>query len=89
LKQDDTVQKQSFDQSYKNFWSFVDFNANLENYSIQNTIGVQKNLTSSGFNKSLSNYQSSNTCGNSSSGAKLSYQEARKRADELIKTQKI
>ena len=26
LIHDDTVQKQAFDQSYKNFWSFVDFN---------------------------------------------------------------
>ena len=26
LHQDTVVQKQAFDQSYKNFWSFVDFN---------------------------------------------------------------
>ena len=26
LLHDTTVQKQAFDQSYKNFWSFVDFN---------------------------------------------------------------
>lgn len=29
LKHDETVQKQSFEQSYKNFWSFVDFNAQV------------------------------------------------------------
>ena len=27
LKHDEIVQKQSFEQSYKNFWSFVEFNA--------------------------------------------------------------
>ena len=30
LLQDDTVQKQAFDQSYKNFWSFVDFNMKFD-----------------------------------------------------------
>jgi hypothetical protein len=88
LKQDETVQKQSFDQSYKNFWSFVDFNENLENYPTQNT-GTQKNFTSSTFNNPVSSLQSSYTCGNSNPGVKLSYQEARKRADELLRTQKI
>ena len=30
LQNDIIVQKQSFDQSYRNFWSYIDFNAKLE-----------------------------------------------------------
>ncbi len=33
LKHDETVQKQSFEQSYKNFWSFVDSNAEVFLYN--------------------------------------------------------
>ena len=36
LLQDDTVQKQAFDQSYKNFWSFVDFNMKFDGKTTQN-----------------------------------------------------
>ena len=32
LLQDDTVQKQAFDHSYKNFWSFVDFNIKFDGH---------------------------------------------------------
>ena len=46
LHQDTTVQKQAFDQGYKNFWSFVDFNSKYEgvhiNYTILALIKIQK-----------------------------------------------
>ena len=75
LKHDDTVQKQSFDQSYKNFWSFVDFNPNLNLDNIKNfsnsTVITNKNLT-----------------GSSGTGSGLSYLEARRKADELLRSTK-
>jgi hypothetical protein len=75
LKHDDTVQKQSFDQSYKNFWSFVDFNSNVNFDNI-------KNFSSSGVitNKSFSS--------GSVSGSGLSYMEARRKADEILRSSK-
>ena len=90
------MQKQSFDQSYKNFWSFVDFNSNIESYSSEySQAGIivtgghnesQRGSSGNNFNKAVTN-NFGNTS-ESTTGNKLSYQEARKRADELLKTQK-
>ncbi len=71
LKHDDTVQKQSFDQSYKNFWSFVEFNSNAN----MDNVRVFSTQTMNGT------YNKTNTQG-------LSYLEARRRADEIIRSSK-
>lgn len=99
LKHDDTVQKQSFDQAYKNFWSFVDFNVddNLERLqegsnvtnvygsSLSNSVRANNNLSNSGNNFS----QSYNNGGNDSkNNSGFSYLEARKRADELLRAER-
>ena len=77
LLHDTTVQKQAFDQSYKNFWSFVDFNmkygdnvsGNNQNYTQTFTQG---NKTGCTFIKS-----------NKYSGSSLTYDVARERANQL------
>ena len=91
LKHDETVQRQSFDQAYKHFWSFVDFNGMFN-------IGSEKDESIKGYtntfnNKSLNESRSKNLNGTSNSTYtnknisvknNLSYQDARKRADELL-----
>ena len=77
LLQDDTVQKQAFDQSYKNFWSFVDFNMKFDGNTTKNVSTC--NHTNS--KKIKSEY--SMTVGQSCSGVQMTYQEARERANQL------
>ena len=71
LLQDDTVQKQVFEQSYKNFWSFVDFNIKFDGNIIKdvntcNHTFIQK-VKSAYFMTSAQTY----------SGAQMIYQETR------------
>ena len=77
LLQDDTVQKQAFDQSYKNFWSFVDFNMKYgDNVPVNN-----QNCTHT-FTQSIkpgSSVINSKMC----SGSGLTYEVARERANQL------
>lgn len=78
LKHDDTLQKQSYDQSNKNFWSFVENNIE-NNPGITMTSSQQQsfsNSNNSGF--SQTNFSQSNANSNKITG--LSYQEARTRA---------
>ena len=77
LLQDDTVQKQAFDQSYKNFWSFVDFNMKFDGNTTKNVSTC--NHTNSKKNKP----EYSMTVGQSCSGVQMTYQEARERANQL------
>lgn len=94
------MQKQSFDQSYKNYWSFVDHNQAFPNqgstlsggYSSSNNSFKGTNLNNMSKNSFVKtgNNLSSNTqlteTGNQ--GSTLSYQEARRRADELLRSHK-
>ena len=77
LLQDDTVQKQAFDQSYKNFWSFVDFNMKYGS----NATGDNQNCNHTNSKKIKPEY--SMTVGQSCSGVQMTYQEARERANQL------
>ena len=77
LLQDDTVQKQAFDQSYKNFWSFVDFNMKFDGNITKNVI----NCNHSCSKKIKPEY--SMTEGPGCSGVQMTYQEARERANQL------
>ena len=77
LLQDDTVQKQSFDQSYKNFWSFVDFNMKFDG----NTIKKESTCNHS-FSQHVKPAYSMTT-GQGCSGVQMTYQEARERANQL------
>ena len=77
LLQDDTVQKQAFDQSYKNFWSFVDFNMKFDG----NTIKKESTCNHS-FSKQVKPAYSM-TVGQGCSGVQMTYQEARERANQL------
>lgn len=98
LRNDEVIQKQSFDQSYKNFWSFVDSNykdlsevVEVEVSSdIRNTNRFRVEEMGSGDNANPDehnpeNYYSqgamTNTTDKISYG--LTYQEARRRANEL------
>jgi hypothetical protein len=78
LKHDETVQRQSFDQAYKNFWSYVDFNIEINANSLEN-----QRSDSGEFNKT-------NTSNKSTKNQKtsLSYQEARQKANELLMSSK-
>ena len=74
LLHDDTVQKQAFDQSYKNFWSFVDFNIKYGNDTptyIENC-----NHNHSKVVKPNSSVTNAKMC----SGINMTYEEARKKA---------
>jgi len=76
LKHDETLQKQSYDQANKNFWSFVDYN-------IDNNTGMTINSqTSSNYTNSVgfsqTNFNQSGSITNKFTG--LSYQEARNKA---------
>ena len=79
LLQDDTVQKQAFDQSYKNFWSFVDFNMKYDGGSVKSG-----NTCNHSFSQKVKP-QYSMTGGQTCSGCTLTYQEARERANQLSK----
>ena len=77
LLQDDTVQKQAFDQSYKNFWSFVDFNMKFDG-------NTTKNVSTCNYTNSKKiKPEYSMTVGQSCSGVQMTYQEARERANQL------
>jgi len=77
LLHDTTVQKQAFDQSYKNFWSFVDFNMKYgDNAPVDN-----QNCNVS-FNQSVKP-DFSLTQGKRCSGSSLTYEIARERANQL------
>ena len=77
LLQDDTVQKQAFDQSYKNFWSFVDFNMKFDGKTTKNV------STCNHTNSKKIKPEYSMTVGQSCSGVQMTYQEARERANQL------
>ena len=74
LLHDTTVQKQAFDQSYKNFWSFVDFNMK---YGDNNVVLNNQDCTKS-F-KPGESVTSTKIC----SGSGLTYEVARERANQL------
>ena len=74
LLHDDTVQKQAFDQSYKNFWSFVDFNIKYGN-----DVPVQIENCNHTFSKVVKP-NSSVTNAKMCSGINMTYEEARKKA---------
>ena len=77
LLQDDTVQKQAFDQSYKNFWSFVDFNMKFDG-------NTKKNVSTCNHTCSQKiKPEYSMTAGQSCSGVQMTYLEARERANQL------
>jgi hypothetical protein len=77
LIHDDTVQKQAFDQSYKNFWSFVDFNMKFSD-------NVPKVVESCNhpFSQSIKP-PSSMTQGKLCTGVQMTYQQAREKANQL------
>ena len=77
LLQDDTVQKQAFDQSYKNFWSFVDFNMKFDGNTVKKV-----STCNHPFSKQIKPAYSMTT-GQGCSGVQMTYQEARERANQL------
>ncbi len=77
LLQDDTVQKQAFDQSYKNFWSFVDFNMKFDG-----NMNREINTCKHSFSQKVKPTYSM-TAGQQCSGVQMTYQEARERANQL------
>ena len=77
LLHDDTVQKQAFDQSYKNFWSFVDFNMKYSD----NAPKVVETCNHT-FTQSVKP-ASSMTQGKPCSGVQMTYQQARERANQM------
>jgi hypothetical protein len=77
LLHDTTVQKQAFDQSYKNFWSFVDFNMKYGS----NATGDNQNCNHT-FTQSVKP-EFSVTGGKMCSGSTLTYEIARERANQL------
>lgn len=77
LHHDDVVQKQAFDQSYKNFWSFVDFNIK---YGEDNPIDDN---TCKHTHTAAVKPESSMTKGSPCSGITMTYQEARQKANQL------
>ena len=89
LKHDETVQRQSYDQAYKHFWSFIDFNVmfngeeNLNNGLNESVNKGTRNKFTQSESKSK-NFNSSNSVLNNGGKSNLSYQEARRRANELL-----
>ena len=77
LLQDDTVQKQAFDQSYKNFWSFVDFNMKFDGNVMKDV-----NTCNHSFSQKVKPAYSM-TAGQPCSGIQMTYQEAREKANQL------
>ena len=89
-KHDETLQKQSFDQSNKNFWSFVDFNlaGDQNNSNMSGNVSgasgfrnTSNNQTSNGFSGSQSGGMGMSSGSNKISG--LSYQEAKMKSTNL------
>ena len=77
LQHDDTVQKQAFDQSYKNFWSFVDFNIK---YNDDNPKDLNP-CTHTHLKQTKP--ACSMTTGKTCSGVTMTYLEAREKANQL------
>ncbi|MCQ2815762.1 MAG: hypothetical protein MJ252_00700 [archaeon] len=77
LHHDDVVQKQAFDQSYKNFWSFVDFNII---YGEDNPVDLN---TCKHTHTAPVKPAASMTKGAPCSGITMTYQEARELANKL------
>lgn len=74
LKHDDVVQKQAFDQYYKNFWSFVDFNMKYNSdIPVNNDVCGHTHLKTTKPSYSMIN-------GKNCTGVTMSYQEARVKA---------
>lgn len=95
LRHDEVIQKQSFDQSYKNFWSFIDSNdldyeekqTDSIEKSVNNFWGVEKSVQETHpdlrFNP-IPGYQGENRSIRSENIFGLTYENARQRADELL-----
>ena len=77
MKHDETLQKQSFDQSNKNFWYFLE-NNNGNSSGI--TMSPSEQSFSNSNNTRFSQTNSSQSSGNPNKVTGLSYQEARTRA---------
>ena len=84
LKHDETLQKQSYDQANKNFWSFIDHNLSSDNsYTGFETNGINSNSQSFQGNSVKSGFSQSGFMGSASNSNKitgLTYQEAKTRA---------
>lgn len=78
LKHDDTLQQQSYDQSNKNFWSFVENNMGNDSGMTMSSSSQQSFSNSNNTGFSQTNFSQSSANPNKMTG--LSYQEARARA---------
>jgi len=96
MKNDEIVQKQSFEQSYKNFWSFVDSNVldyvekPPENFPKSNNAfwGINKEVQELHPDlkfKPIPGYQGVNRSITSENIFGMTYEHSRKRADDLLK----
>lgn len=96
LRHDEVIQKQSFEQSYKNFWSFIDSNeldyeekaTESMDTSINNYWGIEKNVQDSYPDlkfKPIPGYQGENRSIKSENIFGLTYENARKKANESLK----
>lgn len=96
LRHDEVIQKQSFDQSYKNFWSFVDSNtldyaekvSDSIDKSINNFWGVEKEVQETHPDlrfHPIPGYQGENRSIKSENIFGLTYENARGKADDLLK----
>lgn len=72
------MQKQSYDQSNKNFWSFVDSNSGYSSGMTMSSSSQQNFSNSNNTGFSQTNFSQTNVNPNKITG--LSYQEARTRA---------
>lgn len=95
LRHDEVIQKQSYDQSYANFWSFVDSNKfDYEekvhegiDVSTNNFWGVEKSVQESHPDlkfQPIPGYQGENRSIRSENIFGLTYEHARKKADDLL-----
>eukprot|EP00340_Litonotus_pictus_P006091 CAMPEP_0170527736 /NCGR_PEP_ID=MMETSP0209-20121228/13209_1 /TAXON_ID=665100 ORGANISM="Litonotus pictus, Strain P1" /NCGR_SAMPLE_ID=MMETSP0209 /ASSEMBLY_ACC=CAM_ASM_000301 /LENGTH=235 /DNA_ID=CAMNT_0010818467 /DNA_START=39 /DNA_END=746 /DNA_ORIENTATION=+ len=95
LRHDEVIQKQSFDQSYKNFWSFVDSNeldyeervSDSYDKSVNNFWGVEKGVQEAYPDlkfKPIPGYQGENRSIKSENIFGLTYENARGKADDLL-----
>ena len=95
LRHDEVIQKQSFEQSYKNFWSFVESNeldfeekaSDTIEKSIDNFWGVEKSSQEEHPDLKLNpipGYQGENRAIRSENIFGFTYENARKRANELM-----
>lgn len=95
MRHDEVIQKQSFDQSYKNFWSFIDSNQldyeekaqeKLEK-SINNYWGVEKSVQDTHPDLKFApipGYQGENRAIRSENIFGLTYENARHKANDLL-----